>query len=42
MKAGEMKKNKRIRRILMGNMVEVKDINKRYKGEVWYEGLKEI
>lgn len=42
MKAAEIKKNKTIRRILMANMLEVKHINKTYKGQVSYQALKQI
>ncbi len=42
MKAAQINKNKTIRRILMANMLEVKHINKTYKGQVSYQALKQI
>ena len=42
MKAAQTNKNKTIRRIFMANMLEVKHINKTYKGQVSYQALKQI
>lgn len=42
MKAAQINKNKTIRRIFMANMLEVKHINKTYKGQVSYQALKQI
>ncbi len=42
MKATQTNKNKTIRRIFMANMLEVKHINKTYKGQVSYQALKQI